>query len=652
MTGQVRYLGARRVRVEKHLEQIERRYRGLLEAAPDAMVVVSQSGVMVLSNGQAEKHFGYMRNELLGQHVTTIIPEGFAERLTADGLRTAAEAIAQQIGSGIELVARRKDGSDFPIEIMLSPLASSGGMLITAAIRDISTRKEAEKHLAHMERRYRGLLEAAPDALLVVDQSGSILLLNDQVEKKFGYRRDELLSQHVTTIIPSGFAERLIADGTRTAAEALAQQIGAGIELVARRKDGSEFPIEIMLSPLVSGEGVLVTAAIRDISVRRAAERHLAQMERRYRGLLEAAPDAIVVVDQRGSIVLLNEQVEKQFGYARNELLGEEVTSIIPHGFAERLIADGARTPTEALAQQIGAGIELVARRKDGSEFPIEIMLSPLASTDGILVTAAIRDISVRKLHEYRLEKANRAKSEFLANMSHELRTPLNAIIGFTELMNRPDVEPDPVKHKEYLGYVLSSAKHLLDLVNEVLDLAQVESGTATFCFQPVDLAALVKEVRDVVLGMGIKKDLEIQLELAEPGIVMVDPVRIKQVLFNYLSNAIKFTPEGGRIVLRVTLEGTDFFRIAVEDSGIGISREEFALLFSEFQQLDASSSKQFQGTGLGLVLTKRIVEAHGGFIEVRSSKGFGSTFCATLPRNGPRAGTVARPPRFVGTMQ
>ena len=255
------------------------KYRALLEAAPDAMVVVNQGGEIVLLNVQAEKEFGYRRDELVGQKVTNIIPEGFAERLIADGTRSAAEALAQQIGTGIELSGRRKDGSRFPIEIMLSPLESAEGTLVTAAIRDITVRKAAEQHLAQMEGRYRGLLEAAPDAMVVVNQRGKIVLLNVQAEKQFGYSRDELVGQKVKNIIPEGFAERIIADGTRSAAEALAQQIGTGIELLGRRKDGSEFPIEIMLSPLESAEGTLVTAAIRDISVRKAAEKHLAQME-------------------------------------------------------------------------------------------------------------------------------------------------------------------------------------------------------------------------------------------------------------------------------------------------------------------------------------------------------------------------------------
>src|SRR3954468_1846342 len=375
---------------------MEGRYRGLLEAAPDAMVVVNQDGGIVLLNLQAEKEFGYHRDELLGQKVTNLIPEGFAERLVADDLRFTEGALAQEIGGGIELTGRRKDGSEFPIEIMLSPLESAEGTLVTAAIRDISVRKAADKVLAQMEGRYRGLLEAAPDAMVVVNQDGGIVLLNLQAEKEFGYHRDELVGQKVTNIIPEGFAERLVADDLRFTEGETAQEIGGGIELTGRRKDGSEFPIEIILSPLESAEGTLVTAAIRDISVRKNAEKHLAQMEGRYRGLLEAAPDAVAVVNQEGRIVLLNLQAEKEFGYHRDELLGQKVTNIIPEGFAERLIADGLRSAEDALAQQIGGGIELTGRRKDGSGFPIELMLSPLESARGTLVTAAIRDITTR----------------------------------------------------------------------------------------------------------------------------------------------------------------------------------------------------------------------------------------------------------------
>ena len=244
------------------------------------------------------------------------------------------------------------------------------------------------------EARYRGLLEAAPDAMVVVDQAGEIVLLNLQAEKQFGYQRDELVGQQVTNIIPEGFAERLIADDLRSGGRRPGPADRDRHRALARRKDGSEFPIEIMLSPLESADGILVTAAIRDISGRKAADGTSHRWRAGTAGCWRRPPTRWSWSNQAGEIVLLNLQAEKQFGYHRDELVGQQVTNIIPEGFAERLIADDLRSAEDALAQQIGTGIELSPRRKDGSEFPIEIMLSPLESADGILVTAAIRDIS------------------------------------------------------------------------------------------------------------------------------------------------------------------------------------------------------------------------------------------------------------------
>ncbi len=257
-------------------------FEELLESAPDAMVIVNSNGKILLFNSRAVNLFGWLGGDLAGQQVTSLIPEGFAERLLADALRPAAEALAQQMGAGIELIGQRKNGSTFPIEIMLSPLNNMEEILVIAAIRDITIRKQAEIQLAQMEGRYRGLLEAAPDAMVVVNEAGEIIMLNVQAEKRFGYPRDELLGQNVKRIIPEGFAERLLADALRSTADALAQQIGSGIELIGQRKSGSEFPIEIMLSPIKSSDGVLVTVAIREITIRKAAERTIRRLNRVY----------------------------------------------------------------------------------------------------------------------------------------------------------------------------------------------------------------------------------------------------------------------------------------------------------------------------------------------------------------------------------
>jgi PAS domain S-box-containing protein len=605
------------------------KYRGLLEAAPDAMVVVNQGGEIVLLNVQAEKQFGYRRDELVGQKVKNIIPEGFAERLIADGTRSAAEALAQQIGTGIELIALRKNRTKFPIEIMLSPLESAEGTLVTAAIRDISVRRAAEKHLAQMEGRYRGLLEAAPDAMVVVNQDGEIVLLNVQAEKQFGYSRDELVGQKVKNIIPEGFAERLIADGTRSAAEALAQQIGTGIELIARRKNRSEFPIEIMLSPLESAEGTLVTAAIRDISVRRAAERHLAQMEGRYRGLLEAAPDAMVVVNQGGEIVLLNVQAEKQFGYSRDELVGQKVKNIIPEGFAERLVADALRSVEDALAQQIGTGIELIARRKNRSEFPIEIMLSPLESAEGILVTAAVRDITARKKAEANLlnkvEELNRSNEElgqFAYIASHDLQEPLRMVASYTQLLSRRYRGKLDSDADEFIAFAVDGASRMQRLIQDLLTYSRV--GT-----KGKDLLDISSEgaLQQALINLRGAIEEKGALVTHDPlPSVFADEMQLIQLFQNLIGNAIKYQSSGiPKVHITAFRNGGKKWTFSVKDNGLGIDPQYFEKIFGMFQRLH--KREEFAGTGIGLAICKKIVERHGGSISVESQPGQGSTF-------------------------
>ena len=623
------------------------KYRGLLEAAPDAMVVVNQRGEIVLLNVQAEKQFGYSRDELVGQKVKNIIPEGFAERLIADATRSTAEALAQQIGMGIELSGRRKDGSEFPIEIMLSPLQSAEGILVTAAIRDISVRQAAEKHLVQMESRYRGLLEAAPDAMVVVNQRGEIVLVNVQAEKQFGYRRDELLSQKVKNIIPQGFAERLIADATRSTAEALAQQMGMGIELSGRRKDGSEFPIEIMLSPLESAEGILVTAAIRDISVRQAAEKHLVQMESRYRGLLEAAPDAMVVVNQRGEIVLVNVQAEKQFGYRRDELVGQKVKNIIPQGFAERLVADASRSVADALAQQIGMGIELSGRRKDGGEFPIEIMLSPLASADGILVTAAIRNISARKKSEEDnaelerrveertkqlgvanqvLEQSNVELKQFAYVASHDLQSPLRSISGFVQLLQLEYEGKLDKQAQDWIRRTVQSIEQMQTLIRDLLSYSRVDARSRPFTQIP-----FLDIVNDALTLLDSSiHDSGAQVTWGPLPEIMGDRSQLVQLVQNLIGNGLTYRgDQPPRIHVSVERRGTEWI-FSVRDNGIGIDPKYREQIFEIFKRLH--DQKEYPGTGIGLAVCRRVVNRHGGKIWVESELGHGSTFRFTIP--------------------
>jgi PAS domain S-box-containing protein len=519
----------------------------------------------------------------------------------------------------------------------------------TPAIRD-GGGEDAERHLAQMEGRYRGLLEAAPDAMVVVNQSGDIVLLNLQAERQFGYRRDELIGQKVKNIIPEGFAERLIADGTRTAAEALAQQIGAGLELIGRRKDGSQFPIELMLSPLESADGILVTTAIRDISVRKAADTHLAQMEGRYRGLLEAAPDAMVVVNQGGDIVLLNLQAEKQFGYHRDELVGQKVKNIVPEGFAERLIADGLRSAEDALAQQIGTGIELTGRRKDGTEFPIELMLSPLESADGILVTAAIRDLTARHATEALLRQAQKMEAigNLTGGMAHDFNNMLGVVIGNLDLL-RPLLDPDS-SSLELLDESLEAAMRGAELTRRLLAFARRQPLAP----QRVALNDLVSNIVKL-LERTLGEQVAVSLDLASSvWPVVVDPMQFEAAITNLATNARDAMPQGGGLNIvtanrrldddyaahhREVVPG-DYVMIEVSDTGTGMTPEMIPRIFDPFY----TTKEEGKGTGLGLSMVFGFMKQSGGHINVDSEFGVGATFRLYLPRSLEAADDMAAP--------
>ena len=362
-------------------------------------------------------------------------------------------------------------------------------------------------------------------------------------------------------------------------------------------------------------------------------------LEDKFSSLLEIAPDAIVIVDKGGRIVLANSQTENLFGYKRQEIINEMVDRLVPERFRSRHAAQRNGFFAEPHMRPIGTGLELFGMRKDGVEFPIEISLNPLEIEDEILITAAIRDITERKrfehaLHEknLELEQANLAKDRFLADISHELRTPLNAILGFTGTLLMKLPGPLTLDQEKQLRTIQASARHLLSLINDLPDLTRTEAGKVELNLESVRCQSVLEEVATALRPQAESKGLHLQV-ITPPSDVFIqtDHRLLSQILLNLANNAIKFTDYGEvRIELctpHLSKAGRMVVEISVEDTGIGMRHEEQARLFQAFEELDNSNAHKHEGTGLGLYLSQKLATLLGGNIAVESVHGLGSAF-------------------------
>ena len=496
------------------------------------------------------------------------------------------------------------------------------------------------------------LLETSRYGIVAVDSGGVLQAWSLGAERLFGWTKEEVLGRPV-------------------AAALQLQEMPEG-EIVLRpaRKDGAVIDVEVWTGPWKDAAGnargtLSIVTEVRQVD---SAERKLANVERellqvmaqekearaemrterRFRELLEAAPDAIIEVDREGRIVLLNLVTETLFGYQREELLGQPLEILIPEALRAAHTEHRASYWDRPVTRPMGGGMELYGRRKDGSALPVEISLSPVKSDDGIRVTAIIRDISERKQVEDRFQelqqahtrelesrnreilRANQLKSEFLASMSHELRTPLHTIIGFSELMAEEIEGPLNEKQRRFIGHIHTDSLHLLALINDILDISRIESGRLELRREVFDVAGALEETLSSVWQQGKAKSIAIETSLSIPGTIFADRLRVKQILFNLLSNALKFTPEGGRVRVEGALRD-GFIEMSVSDTGIGIPKENQEAVFDKFYQLGATTRGVREGTGLGLAITKALVEEHGGRLWLESEPGKGSRFTFTI---------------------
>jgi PAS domain S-box-containing protein len=443
------------------------------------------------------------------------------------------------------------------------------------------------------------------------------------------------------------------------------------VEVRRQHKDGSVVDASLWTAPLRKADGTISgnVAILADITAAHSAERKYRELaaqeekagaqieaERRFRDLLEAAPDAILEVDALGNIVLVNAAAERLSGYSRAELLGQPMEILTPEELRGRHAAHRANYWARPAVRSMGSGLDLHLQCKSGARVPVEISLSPVNYEGEMRVTAIIRDITERQRAERQLrqmqddftaelteanrqlemrnrevERANRLKTEFVASMSHELRTPLHTIIGFAELLAEELEGPLNEKQKRFAAFIHKDSLHLLELINDILDLSRIEAGRLDLRLGAFDMQEAVDEVMATIRPQAVAKSLELDAAVPARIALHADRVRFKEVLYNLLSNAVKFTHEGGRILVEAAIEDS-IAEISVSDTGVGIPAAEQAPVFDKFYQAGSTTRGLKEGTGLGLAIAKQLVEAHGGKIWLRSEPGKGSRFAFTMP--------------------
>jgi PAS domain S-box-containing protein len=603
------------------------------DSSADLLCIAGTDGYFKRLNPAWERTFGYTTDELLARP--------YGEFLHPDDVDASSRELAEMQAretsrTGYESRFRCRDGSYRWLSWTTTPTPKDGG--IYAVGRDTTAQHDADLAQAQLAAIVGGLNEAIIGKAL----DGTIVSWNPAAERYYGYRPEEAIGQHIRLIAPP---EQL--GEIKEILDLVAAGESVTHDTVRLRKDGTPVHVGVTISPVRDSTGTVVGAAsiARDITARIKAEQ-------RFSRLVQAAPDAMVIVDSRGRIVLVNEQTERLFGYPAAEMAGQPVEMLVPHQLRDLHVHHRDNYLAAPQIRRMGTGLELSGLRRDGTEFPIEISLAPLETDEGSMASASIRDISERREAEQALASARdealaaaQIKSQFVATVSHEIRTPMNGVIGLTALLLDTPLQP---AQQRYAYAIRSSGQALLTIINDILDFSKIEAGKIELTEADFELDKLVQSVIQVAAEAGRDKDLEIVVYYppALPTAVCGDDGRLRQVLLNLLGNAVKFT-EHGEVALRAdpAARGPDSrpqVTFAVTDTGIGIAPGDLSLLFEPFSQVDAATNRQFGGTGLGLPIARQLVELMGGQLDVRSQPGQGSQFSFTIPLT-PQPGRPAR---------
>jgi PAS domain S-box-containing protein len=635
--------------LETALRQREEQYRTLVQSIPGAVYhcALDEHWTMLFMSDGVEKIVGYPASDFIGNRVRS-----YASIIHPDDQLLAAEDLHRRVTAApepfeLEYRVLHADGSVRWVREKGQGVFDASGTVAALAgvITDVTEGKWTEDALARERTLLRTVIDTLPDYVFVKDLEGRYVTTNQSYAHLLGETSHEGVAGKTDgDYLPPSLVQKYTMED-REMLETDRPIIGRE-ELSVMAPAGEARWVEVSKAPLHDGAGRLIglVGVSRDITERRRMQGALRDSEGRYRALFEQAHDAIFLEDREDNIINVNQRACEMYGYSREEMLRLKVRDLRPEE------DDGIRGSfvNVALVQSHGAILEAINRRKDGGFFPVEISLTPLKGRQTGLVQVIVRDISERRRTEEELrhrgealQAANReladalkAKDEFLATMSHELRSPLNAVLGLTEsLQDQVYGELNP-RQLQALQTIERSGTHLLALINDVLDVAKIESGELQLVQEMVSVESLCQGSLNMIQETALKKSLRVMYS-RQPAVEALtgDGRRLKQILVNLLSNAVKFTLEGGAVGLEVTGDlAQGWVRFVVWDEGVGISQEDLGRLFKPFVQLDSSLSRQYSGTGLGLSLVYRLTQKHGGSVAVESEVGKGSRFSVTLP--------------------